>query len=183
MDANEDKQTELAGGIAGKPVPAGFWVRAGAYLLDNCIITAVTLTFVVAWPALLERLQFGPLNVVQDFGFVAYYLVFFSLWSTTPAKRLYGLKVIDRRTGGRIRWHMALVRALMYYVSSIMLGFGYWMALMNREKLALHDFVAGTQVVVEKKRKLLWLAIITVLSTMAMLFAVGYIYVSTLYKR
>lgn len=113
--------------------PAGFWVRAGAYLLDGIIlaVAGVGVGFVA------RGLSFfvGPV----------YKTIFVSQGGQTPGKMAAGLRVI-RADGEPVSLGRALARTAAEYVSMVTLGLGYLAAAFG-EKRALHDFIAGTRVV------------------------------------
>jgi uncharacterized RDD family membrane protein YckC len=68
-----------------------------------------------------------------------------SRWQATPGKRLLGLKVTGLDGGRPPPWRIAL-RFVAGVPSWMFLHLGHAMAGWNREKRALHDFVAGTRV-------------------------------------
>ena len=64
----------------------------------------------------------------------------------TYGKRSMGIYVC-KRDGGRVWIGHSLVRFVGYIISWIPLGLGYLMAAFHKRKLALHDLIAGTEVV------------------------------------
>ncbi|RDU36578.1 hypothetical protein DRW41_13730 [Neobacillus piezotolerans] len=64
----------------------------------------------------------------------------------TLGKMAMGIKVIGP-DGGRISYGRAIGRYFATFLSTIILGIGYLMALFTKEKRTLHDFIAGTYVI------------------------------------
>lgn len=113
--------------------PAGFWVRAGAYLVDGVILAVAGIG--VGMVARGLGMLVGPV----------YKTIFVSQGGQTPGKMAAGLRVI-RADGEPVSLGRALARTAAEYLSMVMLGLGYVAAAFG-EKRALHDYVAGTRVV------------------------------------
>lgn len=135
----------------GEPRPAGFWIRAAAFVVDLVIIWFVQLSF-----GFIARLRYGveiertwSLRAAVVFFtllFMAAYTTFLHAWlGQTVGKSLAGVRVVA--TDGRgLTVGPALLRHLGYCVSLVPFGFGYIMAGLRRDKRALHDLIAGTRV-------------------------------------
>ena len=65
----------------------------------------------------------------------------------TPGKRLVGIRVADRATGGPIGLRRALLRRLIFGVEGLPLYAGYWWVLVGDRREAWHDKAARTAVV------------------------------------
>lgn len=116
--------------VPSEPALVGFWVRAGAYLIDSTIL---------AFSALL------PLHGLSFLAGFAYKTIFISQGGQTPGKMAAGIKVVAVN-GEPIGPGRAAGRAASEYVSAVLLGAGYFIAA-SPEKRALHDYIAGTRVV------------------------------------
>lgn len=134
--------------VAGEMVYAGFWIRAGAKIIDGIILSIVGLalgfvgsliTSSVAGRSILQNV----LSIVLDIAYVTYFL---GTYSATPGKMACGLKVV-RPDGERISYARACGRSLAEFVSSLILGIGYLMVIFDEEKRALHDRICDTRVV------------------------------------
>jgi uncharacterized RDD family membrane protein YckC len=81
------------------------------------------------------------------FGASALYFVAFeaSAWQATPGKRLAGLRVRAAQGGVAGFWR-ALARHLAGAISWLLLNLGHAIAGWRRDRRALHDLLAGTQV-------------------------------------
>ncbi len=133
---------------------AGFWVRAGAFLLDSLAVTV--LQFVLGFIlALIVRGIADPdvrliELVVRLFGTalaITYYVYFTGYCGQTPGKMALKIKVI-RTDGGDVSYGRAALREVLgKFLSGIVLGIGYLMVAFTKEKQGLHDMIADTYVV------------------------------------
>ncbi len=130
---------------------AGFWLRAGAAIID--IIIVLIINFIVGFIFGIVLGAVGMRNAAGTVGFligVADNLIYFSLLESsvnqaTVGKMALGLKVTDLN-GNRISLGKALGRTLSKYVSAFILFIGYIMAGFTERKQALHDMMVGTLV-------------------------------------
>lgn len=144
----------LNANISGKY--AGFWIRVAALLLDYLILFIGNIVI-----ALLIFLPFGSsktnmndlqiINSVSDFIFLISYFGYFigSKWQATPGKRICGIYIV-RENGKPVSPTLCIGRYFAYFLSSIILGFGFLMVAWTDQKKALHDIVCGTRVVYGK---------------------------------
>jgi uncharacterized RDD family membrane protein YckC len=126
--------------------PAGFWVRAAAWLLDAAAVTLA---------GSMAALPFGgpgtprgsliAMGAAFVLGLVVP-LVGWSLWGTTPGKRALGLVVVGPGDHPGLPLGRALLRLLGYFLSTLPFGAGFWIAGISPEKRGLHDHLAGTSV-------------------------------------
>lgn len=143
---------------------AGFWIRVAAFMIDNIIIFFSTafLAFTAGLATGLGGLtRNAPMEEVEQlatiFGFFIgiffgpFYFTLFTGWDgQTPGKRILGLKVI-RITGEPVGYGKALLRYAGYYLSFLLVGLGFVMIAVDRNKRGLHDLIAGTCVVKVKQ--------------------------------
>jgi uncharacterized RDD family membrane protein YckC len=150
---------------------AGFWVRAGAFLIDSLIVALFGLI---------------PVHGVGVLVGLAYKTIFISQGGQTPGKMAAGIKVLTA-TGEPVGVGRALARALSEYLSAILLSIGYLIAA-SSDKRALHDYIAGTRVIyvdgVGKGRKTAFaaLGVFAVLLPIAAVVAMGILGVGTFGK-
>lgn len=90
--------------------------------------------------ARLSRVMFWLLAVV---------FVMFHSWMTTRRRtwgqRAAGIAVVEHATGERVGFGRALVRTVVAIPGALVLGVGFWWALRDPDRRALHDRVAGTR--------------------------------------
>ena len=87
-------------------------------------------------------------NLISDFMLLLYFTLFQAAHGKTPAKQIFRLRVVDQR-GQRPGLVKATLRALalIFSMSLFFLPLAY--AFFNPQRRSLHDFIAGTYVVVE----------------------------------
>ncbi|MGD6818769.1 RDD family protein [Metabacillus sp. 113a] len=138
---------------------AGFWQRAGAYLLDGIVGNLIIFVFLffMAGVDLLVR-SIGMDESVRQFviGSISFVVYLSSNWlyyavmessgtQATLGKMAVGIVVTDqeykRISFGRatVRYFASLLSILIFFIGFIIAGF-------TEKKQALHDFLAGTYV-------------------------------------
>lgn len=128
------------------PPAAGFWVRLAAYLVDGAwiLLAAVGSSFLAGGP-LAPRGSLVAVAVAAAL-FLLVPLVGWSVWGTTPGKRLLRLYVctVDGTTG--VGFGRALLRWVGYLLSGALFGVGFLMIAFDATRRGLHDRIAGTYV-------------------------------------
>jgi uncharacterized RDD family membrane protein YckC len=80
----------------------------------------------------------------------AYFAVGWGILGATPGKWVVGVRIIDLCRRCPIGVSRASLRLVAYCISSLTLGCGHAVMLVRRDRRALHDLLAGTQVVKAK---------------------------------
>lgn len=132
---------------------AGFGVRFGAWFFDGLLLIPFVVTLVV-----LRALTYGisltlyrqtPLifNIIIWIMFPIYNFLSLVCCQTTLGKNLFRLKVtsVDFKSASWIR--IVLREIIGKYVSSLLLGLGYFWIIFDPKKQAFHDKIAGTVVI------------------------------------
>lgn len=132
-----------------------------ALLLPVCALFGLTLCLVFKQPIprlaelspdlLIAALLDGnaaseALLALSGILFFLYFFVFHAARGQTPGKKLLGLRVIDAY-GARPGLLRTLVRTVAYALSLLPCSLGFLWIGFDRERRALHDWVAGTYVV------------------------------------
>ena len=146
---------------------AGFWVRLSAIMIDGLVLGLVqfviylglmaylynTGTFDFSSPeaAQMAMMSAAPLVTMAQGVVLIMYVGYFVALTAGKHQGTYGKRsmgiYVRKRDGGRVWIGHSLVRFVGYIISWIPLGLGYLMAAFNKRKLALHDIIAGTEVV------------------------------------
>lgn len=135
-------------------VPAGLGRRFAAFLVDGLILWVVQMVIVYLLAAAGgvaggeqagQGAALGGSALVMAASLLYRPLFEASPWQATPGKRLLGIYVA-RVQGGRLGLGRALVRELARSLCVLTLGIGYLMALANRRRQGLHDWLAGAVV-------------------------------------
>ena len=92
--------------------------------------------------------QFLPLFILAILTFI-----FWVKRQATPGKMFMSLRVVDNKTLGKPTKLQFITRLLAYPISFIPLGLGMFFVVFNKNKRALHDFIAGTAVIKVQKKK------------------------------
>lgn len=145
-----------------RPSKGGFWRRAVAYTLDLLLLELIYGLFLLIGASAVD------LASAQDFGFALWdgslvamagffmtlwaslfllYFTFFTYWGgQTPGKMLMRVRVVTKDFGD-LTLLRAFGRSACYFLSSFFLGLGFLIVAIDRDKRALHDFIAKTYVV------------------------------------
>ncbi|MFM7103039.1 MAG: RDD family protein [Verrucomicrobiota bacterium] len=147
-------------------VPAGFLVRTGAFACDWFVLTFITALLTLPWNGELSEMKRAAfeqarsatpdLAVLMRFWSVAalvhfpisllYHVGFNTALGGTPGKLVSGLRILGP-DGSRLTLCRALARFAGELLSAIPFGAGYLLVAFHPARLALHDLIAGTQVV------------------------------------
>jgi uncharacterized RDD family membrane protein YckC len=140
---------------------AGFWIRAGAKILDWIILSI--LSFVVQLvvfgivlgaaaasngsaneaAAIVANLVSSLVQMVIGIGYVTFFV---GKFAATPGKMACGLKIVTAE-GERVTYLRAFARYWAEIISGLICGIGYIIAAFDDEKRTLHDHICSTRVV------------------------------------
>ena len=133
----------------GSTIPAGFWRRFFAIIIDGIIISIPAYIVVLVYT--LEGSPQESINL-----FVRYYMIIVgslyfiisesSSYQATFGKKVLGIKVTDVN-GERIGFGKATARHIGKLASALILMIGYLMAAFTRDKQALHDLMSDCLVI------------------------------------
>lgn len=137
--------------------PAGFWIRAVAYILDGIILgiplmllmTIMSFISVKVLPTSSTTLFYIFLlfeNIVLIGLSIGYSVYFWVNYCATPGKMILKLKVLDASTMRNMSYGKAIIRLLGYMLSGIFF-IGFILIAFSDKKKGLHDMIAGTVVV------------------------------------
>ena len=155
--ARVDDLAELA---LGNITYAGFWVRLAASLLDALVILLVAVAIGAVAAIVLNAIGVRGTALEGNFwpnvlGFALSWLYFALLESgphcATYGKRAFHLQVLGADDLTRIGFGRASARWIGRFVSTFLLMIGYLMQPFTPRKRALHDYIAGTVVVVQAR--------------------------------
>ena len=134
---------------------AGIVTRFAGFVVD---VVTITVTFAVAGQVIEwvvsalrgERFAFSNDHVVSIVILVAWVFVYCA-YPLAVAGRTFGMAAVGvrvvRKDGGDVNaWH-AVLRVIVFPLSFLVFGLGFLMIVVSRRQRALHDFIAGTEVV------------------------------------
>lgn len=136
--------------IAHHEVSGMLWKRALAKLLDVHILVLLFSLF-SSW---MDELGVPPvwsglLSLMAVGGLLAFFVYSTVHFGGTPGKRLFRLAVVDQ-DDRRLGYGQALTRTFAELISVACLTMGYLMALIDPERMTLHDRICQTRVVSER---------------------------------
>jgi uncharacterized RDD family membrane protein YckC len=132
----------------GQLVAAPLLLRVAAWVIDALIILILTIILDLALfgEDVQERESLAMVMIVM----AVYHIGFLVSRSATPGKAAVGLSVVDRQ-GMALQPDRAILRYLVYFIGGSVLGLGTLVSvvlvIVDRQRRALHDRVAGTVVV------------------------------------
>lgn len=142
-------------------VSAGVLRRFGAMLYDLLVVAALLFILTALFlpftggeaitldrSAAVERIYQAALLL----GVVLFFCVFWTWRGQTVGMLAWRLRV-ERNDGTSVTWRDALVRLAGACASFAALGLGYFWIWIDRDRLAWHDRLSGTRVVVLPKKK------------------------------
>jgi uncharacterized RDD family membrane protein YckC len=130
--------------------PAGFWIRALAFVIDVLVLALVDGSFTAAGRRLTgttdDSAFLHGITTLFTLIFAAVYVtVLHAAGGQTVGKLVVRAHVV-MLDGEPVPVGVSLLRFFAYFASCVTLGLGYLMAGLRRDKRALHDLIAGTRV-------------------------------------
>jgi uncharacterized RDD family membrane protein YckC len=141
-----------------RSTPAGFLMRAAAFLIDACLLllmncALVGLPLLAAWHYTTFDLRGGLLGLMffSLFCLISplllsflYYTVLHAFGGQTLGKVFLGIRVIGREADS-ISLGTSFLRWCARFLSILPFGLGYLWALLDPQKATLHDRIAATR--------------------------------------
>lgn len=142
---------------------AGFWIRFGAYFIDfiGILLTSILVGFILGFIGMYNQEIIDNMGILFDYAIWIIYSTFFlTMWSTTPGKKIYGLKVVTEDSK-ELDFASSLKRSILQPISLLFFGAGYWNMDKNAKKQTSHDKRAHTLVISVRKSNYIIPAILT----------------------
>lgn len=140
--------------LGDEPTYGGFWLRAGALVIDGIVTAALAWAagVVIGFALGAAGVREGTIGVLGAVAGIAAAFCYFSLLESsergaTLGKRAFRLRVVSAAELEQISFGRAAGRYFARFVSILVLYIGYLMQPFTRRKQALHDIIAGTVVV------------------------------------
>lgn len=144
---------------------AGFWVRFAAYLIDSVIVFAALLVVRLVMSGFMAAVkgtvlggnilfQYNLKDIVLYAAEAFYFILCTYYTGTTLGKKAMNLRVI--RADGEERLGLLTVvyrETVGRFLSSVIMGIGYLMIGIDKEKRGIHDILCDTRVIYGKKIK------------------------------
>jgi len=131
---------------------AGFWIRAGASVIDALLLMIVLLPlmfFIYGEEYFTsEDLVVGAADLILNYILPIVIIIWFWLrFQATPGKMATKLTILDASTGGPMNFRQAIIRYIGYIISTLPLGLGYIWVGFDKRKQGWHDKLANTVVI------------------------------------
>lgn len=141
--------------------PGGFWRRLIANIIDVMIVIAIqfpisigvgfSVSILIATGSSKSAAIVVVLQVLSKIlGFVistVWILWFYTKRGATPGKMLFGLTVVNDKTGLYLTWGQVLLREWVgKFLSAIILFIGFLIIPFRDDRRGLHDLIANTRV-------------------------------------
>ena len=131
---------------AGVTHPAGFWIRAGAVLIDLLVVMAAEVAFgFLLWAVTDDRLAAAASRAFRFLASPCYFVFLHWARGQTLGKMVFRVRVV-MLDGAPLPFGRSVLRHLGSWLSAAILGLGYLLAAFRADKRALHDLIAGTRV-------------------------------------
>lgn len=139
---------------------AGFWMRFWAYIIDLIIVSSLN-GIIVAPLIFFTNINELTIGIYTIAGFISavisfgYFIILTKLWRQTLGKRIMGIKVVSVRQEG-LSWRDVLMRELVgryIHQSLVITNILYLIVAFHPDKKGLHDMIADTYVVLERRTK------------------------------
>lgn len=139
-------------------IRAGFFVRLAAYLIDEFIVgigliaLKVVFFFVtLSMPGSLLKqdfiFEYSVVDMILYIVGVTYFILFTYCTGSTVGKKLLHLQVVSVEDRKVTLFEVIYRETVGRFLSGLVLGIGYFLALVHKEKKTLHDLLSDTQVV------------------------------------
>ena len=149
--------------------PAGFWIRTAAIIIDNVLLTIVTIVIIATVILVAMALQQNyfetlgdetvwtagwtagdTLNTLHTLLIATYGILMVAAFSGTVGKLVLGMRIV-RTDGSRVSLGRAALRYVAQILSVLTLFIGYLMVAFRKDKRSLHDIIADTAVIIVRK--------------------------------
>lgn len=138
----QDKAIDLAS--------APFLVRIAALIYESLLVAAVVFvaSFIII-PVVGEMHAPWQRHVFQAYiagVLFAYFSAFWLRSGQTLAMKTWRIRLVSRN-GDRLHFKQAALRFVLAFFGLLLVGSGFWWALIDRDRLFFHDRIAGTRLV------------------------------------
>ena len=137
------------------PAYTTFWKRFAAGLID-LFFFGIIFSIVASVLILLIRPQSaGQVILIYLFVCLSCYILLEAFWfffKAAPGKLILKIQIVDAASGGKPGIGKLLLRGILYPVSLLPAGFGFWWILIDSRRQAAHDKLSGI-VVINKLKK------------------------------
>lgn len=135
---------------ATSPSTASFLVRIAALIYESLLVVAVVFvaSFIII-PVVGEMQATWQKQLFRVYILGVLFAYFSAFWlrsGQTLAMKTWRIRLVNQ-DGGRLSFKQALLRFFLALLGLLLLGAGFWWALVDRDGQFLHDRILGTRLV------------------------------------
>ena len=137
------------------PAYTTFWKRFAAGLIDLFFFGAIFSIMASVLILLIQPQSAGQVILIYSFVCLFCYILLEAFWiffKAAPGKLILKIQIVDAASGGKPGIGKLLLRGILYPVSLLPAGFGFWWILIDSRRQAAHDKLSGI-VVINKLKK------------------------------
>ncbi len=132
------------------PTPAPLLPRIAAMIYESLLVTAVLFvaSFIII-PVVGELHAGWQRHLFQAYILGVLFTYFSAFWlrsGQTLAMKTWRIRLVQAN-GGTLTFKQAVLRFFLALLGLLLAGAGFWWALVDRDRLFLHDRIAGTRLV------------------------------------
>lgn len=137
-------------------IPAGFWIRAAAFLLDNIIVGVVGILIQLSlrmfgFYMVIENttilFRFTPIDIIAYLLSASYFIFLTARTGSTLGKKAMGICVVGAENGEKADFGSIIYRETVGRYLTGIAGIGYLYMAANHKKLGFHDLFSNTCVI------------------------------------
>ena len=130
--------------------------RFAAIFYDCLLLTAIFFTATFILLLLIGEAAIKSGNIFYNF-FLLFLAYLYFCWHWVKGRQTLGMRSwkieVINETNSTLNWKQASLRYIASLLSLLLLGLGFIWSLVDKEKLALHDRLSKTKLVVIKNKK------------------------------
>ncbi|MDP8237949.1 MAG: RDD family protein [Candidatus Hatepunaea meridiana] len=127
-----------------------FWKRFVAGIIDLLFFGTTFSIMAYVLTLLIRPQSAGQVILIYLFLCLFCYILLEAFWfffKATPGKLIFKIQIVDAASGGKPGIGKLLLRGILYPVSLLPAGFGFWWILIDSRRQAAHDKLSGIVVI------------------------------------
>ena len=137
------------------PAYTTFWKRFAAGVIDLFFFGTIFSIMAYSLTLMIRPQSAGQVILIYLFACLFCYILLEAFWfffKAAPGKLIFKIQIVEATSGGKPGIGKLLLRGILYPVSLLPAGFGFWWILIDSRRQAAHDKLSGI-VVINKLKK------------------------------